>query len=198
MDVNNKSWGDYYKAAQNRPHQPLTELAIKHNSSNCQVAIECGCGTGCDVKYLSDMGYRVHAFDSHPDSVNICQHRFAGNDLVNVSQNSFEQFDYPKTGLVLANSSLFYADPAVFTETWTKIVNAIEIGGVFAGDFMGTEDEWAAMPEQTTNPLTRQQVEALFDRFEIVQFNERNEIGRAVIGTTKHWHTFTVLAVKCN
>ena len=67
---------------------------------------------------------------------------------------------------------------------------------MFAGDFMGVNDSWAAGYRSATNPMNKQQVLNLFDEFEIIEFHERDEKGQTAIGKIKHWHTFSVIAVK--
>ena len=67
---------------------------------------------------------------------------------------------------------------------------------MFAGDFMGVNDSWAAGYRSATNPMNKQQVLNFFDEFDIIEFHERDEKGRTAIGKIKHWHTFSVIAVK--
>jgi hypothetical protein len=72
----------------------------------------------------------------------------------------------------------------------------LEIGGVFAGDFMGINDSWASEYRSPTTPLNETQVRELFRQFGIVRFVERDEQGQTALGRIKHWHTFSVVAVK--
>ncbi len=196
MDENTEIWRQYYEKALSRPHSKRTEFAARLNESNLNVAIDCGCGTGSDIQYLERQGFRVHGFDSHPDSVAICRERFDSKSLVEISESSFESFDYPKSGVVIANSSLFFADPEQFKATWSLISSSIEVGGVFAGDFMGLKDSWAKRHRIPTTPLSESEVTGLFSDFEIVRFFERDENADTSLGKMKHWHTYSVVAVK--
>ncbi|WP_281545827.1 hypothetical protein [Grimontia sp. SpTr1] len=36
----------------------------------------------------------------------------------------------------------------------------------------------------------------MFQGFEIVFLKERDELGKTAIGNEKHWHTFTLIAIK--
>ena len=194
--TNDKIWRQYYEKSLSKKHAPRTELAIKLNDSNVKIAIDVGCGTGSDISYISKLGYQVQCFDINRDSTAICNERFENDPLVTITEASFENFKYPKCGVVIANSSLFFADPTQFKMTWKRIIDSIELGGVFAGDFMGLNDSWALGYRTPTTPMNRREVEALFDGFEIVRFHERDEIGKTAIGKTKHWHTFSVVALK--
>lgn len=195
-DENRQIWREYYAKALKRRHLPRTEFAAKLNESGSRVAVDCGCGTGSDIHYLAELGYQVHGFDVNSDSMAICQERFAQHALVDLSQASFETFDYPKCGLVIANNSLFFAEPAHFEMSWQRITDALQSGGVFAGDFMGTKDSWALGHRSPTTPLSDTQVKELLQPFEIVRFVERDELGQTALGRTKHWHTYSVVAVK--
>ncbi|MCK6264897.1 class I SAM-dependent methyltransferase [Vibrio sp. ZSDE26] len=196
MDINTDIWRQYYEKALTRLHSKRTEFAVRLNESNLKVATDCGCGTGSDVEYLEQQGYQVHGFDINPDSVAICRDRFRSKPLVNIAESSFESFDYPKSGVVIANSSLFFADPDQFEVTWSNIKSSIEVGGVFVGDFMGFKDSWAENYRSPTTPLTESEVMSLFTEFEIVRFFERDEEAKTSLGRMKHWHTYYVVAIK--
>lgn len=196
MDENTEIWRQYYEKALSRPHAKRTEFASRLNESNLNIAIDCGCGTGSDIQYLEQQGYQVHGFGKNPDSISICRDRFDAKPLVEMSESSFESFDYPKAGVVIANSSLFFADPSVFDTTWNHIKLSIEVGGVFAGDFMGLKDSWAKNYRGPTMPLSESDVRALFSGFDIVRFVERDEKAKTTLSRMKHWHTYSVVAVK--
>ncbi|MBF4242838.1 class I SAM-dependent methyltransferase, partial [Vibrio anguillarum] len=82
MDKNAEIWRQFYEKALSRPHSKRTEFAVRLNESNLKVATDCGCGTGSDIQYLEQQGFRVHGFDINPDSVAICRDRFGSRSLV--------------------------------------------------------------------------------------------------------------------
>ncbi|MGF1698481.1 methyltransferase domain-containing protein [Vibrio lamellibrachiae] len=196
MDENTEIWRQFYDKALSRPHSRRTELAVRLNESNLNVAIDCGCGTGSDSQYLEQQGFQVHGFDINPDSVAICRDRFGSKSLVEISESSFVSFNYPKSGVVIANSSLFFANPNQFDVIWNNINSSIQVGGVFAGDFMGFKDSWAENYRSPTAPLSESKVRALFTSFDIIRFVERDEEAKTSLGRMKHWHTYSVVAVK--
>lgn len=196
MDQSKDISSEYYRKVLSKPHLKRTEFAVKLNESDSLAAIDCGCGTGSDIGYLEKHGYLVHGFDINPDSVSICRERFCSMPRVEISEASFESFDYPKAGIVIANSSLLFADPKKFAVTWEKINSCIEPGGVFAGDFMGVNDSWASNYWTSTTPLTEVDVKELFCNFKILRFHERDEDSQTSLGKLKHWHTYSIVAVK--
>lgn len=196
MDQKVANWQAYFQKTEQRPYRPLLETAVAADDSGCKVAIDCGCGTGNDTGYLLDQGYEVHAFDQQADAIQICQRRFGGNPQLQLSEASFEQFQYPSAGMIAANSSLFFCAEDLFEHCWNEIRSALVSQGIFCGDFLGTDDSWEPMPGRPLTRLHQTEVEALFDGFEILRCYERNEPGKTAIGNIKHWHTFTVLARK--
>jgi trans-aconitate methyltransferase len=196
MDENSKAWSQYYQQALQRKHALRTEYCAKLNESGLKIAVDCGCGAGSDVAYLLGINYSVYAFDVSKEAISICAERFAPFHRINLQVSDFENYSYPKCGLIVANSSLYFADPKRFQDTWLKMVSSLEVGGVFAGDFMGERDDWANGFKQVTNPLTKHQIMNLFCDFEVVTFRERDENGLTSLGQAKHWHTFIVIAIK--
>ena len=73
---------------------------------------------------------------------------------------------------------------------------SIDSCGVFAGDFMGVDDSWAYGYRTSTTPLTKAKVQSLFDTFEVIRFHERDEQALTSLGKMKHWHTYSVVAIK--
>ncbi|MGL6313174.1 class I SAM-dependent methyltransferase [Vibrio sp. WXL103] len=196
MDENAEIWRQYYEVALSRQHSKRTEFAVRLNESNLKVAVDCGCGVGSDIQYLERQGYKVYGFDINQDSIAICRERFCFNSSVELSKSSFESFHYPRAGIVIANSSLFFAEPHQFKATWNKLRSSIQIGGVFAGDFMGERDSWATNFRNPTTPLSELEVRSQFLGFEIIRFSERDEKSMTSLGKLKHWHTYSVVAVR--
>jgi len=196
MSEHAETWRQYYEKSMRRKHNPRTEFAVRLNESNAKVAVDCGCGTGADIAYFEQVAYQVFAFDVNPDSVDICKERFASKALVDIECASFDSFAFPRAGVITANSSLFFAHAATFLQMWKRLTDSLEIGGVFAGDFMGVKDTWVEAYRSDITPFTEVEVRALFAGFDIVRFTERDEDGTTAIGKEKHWHVFSVVAIK--
>ncbi|MCA3883149.1 class I SAM-dependent methyltransferase [Vibrio vulnificus] len=196
MDENTKNWRKYYEKALSRPHHPRTEFVVKSNESSSKIAIDCGCGTGSDIAYLNEQGFDVFGFDVNADSISICRDRFGSTNNVYLSQESFETFNFQSAGIVIANSSLFFADPAELGSTMQKITSSVDNGGIFAGDFLGYKDSWANGFRVPTAPVTKKELLEIFTDFDILAFSERDEVGKTLIGMEKHWHTYSLVVQK--
>jgi SAM-dependent methyltransferase len=196
MEENQTVWHQYYERALARPHSNTTAIALNANQSSRLVAIDCGCGAGSDIQYLLDHGYQVHGFDLNPDAIAMCKQRFVDQPNVTLTESSFEAFDYPNADVIVAHSSLYFADPDCFATTWRRLTRSLDVGGVFAGDFMGQNDDWASNHHTTTMPLTTSAVKALFQGFDVISFDEREQNAKTSLGKMKHWHTYRVVAMK--
>ena len=191
-----EQWQQFYQKTLSRPHHTRTELAANTDNRSINVAIDCGCGSGADTAYLADQGYQVIGFDINREAIEICQTRFEYEPWVKVHESSFEDFNYPMASLIIANASLFFAKPDEFYLTWLKLTGSLEKGGVFAGDFLGLNDDWAKAHSMPITALSKSQVFMLFEDFDVIEFHERDEIGSTQLGKKKHWHTYSVIAIK--
>ncbi|EOX4455180.1 class I SAM-dependent methyltransferase [Vibrio antiquarius] len=190
-------WNEYYQKILNQPHRPNVENAVNLLKLESKVALDIGCGIGRDSHFLLEQGFNVHAFDSHEDAVKTCLTRFEGHKRFSISQCCFTEFDYPQCSLVIANASLLFCPEESFEQVWTKIDNALQPGGIFCGDFLGVKDSWVASEmHPNITALTKKEVESLFEDYELISLNERDEDGTTVVGSPKHWHMFSVTARK--
>lgn len=196
MNENKDVWQQFYDKSLKLSHHPRTERAAFEDKADVNFAIDCGCGTGADIAFLAQQGYRVIGFDSSERAVDICQKRFENEALVAIKVSRFEEFSYPKASLIIANSSLFFTEPDVFYQTWLTLISSLKQGGIFAGDFMGMKDDWAKAHTCPITALRKSQVMALFEGLDIIDFYERDEPGQSLIGKSKHWHSYSVLARK--
>lgn len=69
------------------------------------------------------------------------------------------------------------------------------LDGYFVGNFFGLKDSWAEIKPRMVF-LSKEQVLNLFEKFEIIQFEENEKDGKTGLGKIKHWHTFDIIAKK--
>ncbi|MCC8251762.1 class I SAM-dependent methyltransferase [Vibrio campbellii] len=191
------TWNEYYQKVASQPHRPNVEHAANLLMLDSKIAIDAGCGTGRDSNYLLNQGFTVYAFDTHQDAVETCLTRFEGNPNFSISQSCFSDFDYPPCSLFIASASLFFCPSERFESVWQRINETLQPGGIFCGDLLGIRDSWVGTDiHSNISAFTREEVEALFDDYEIIHFYERDEDGTTAVGNAKHWHTFSITAIK--
>ncbi len=95
---------------------------------------------------------------------------------------------------IWAGLSLPFCSPDKFHGLWNKIVNALNPGGYFAGDFFGPNHVWSENAEMTF--LTKDQIHTLFKPLNIEYFIEEEGIRRTALMGMQHCHTFSVIAGK--
>lgn len=190
------NWASYHAASLQVPVYPHLVQAVKRlGLVPGRVAVDVGCGAGRDARYLLEQGFEVHAFDQDADAIGHLQD-LGEHPGFTARQCRFEDFDYPRADLISACSSLFFCPPAAFERAWQKIAQALRPGGVFCGHFMGPQDSWAQMDRDDLSIHRREQLDALFEGFELLDVHEHNQPGRTLVGREKHWHTWSVLARK--
>lgn len=199
MTQENSGWENYYQKMQGRaPRQVLLDVLDKfekETSINSRNAIDLGCGAGNETVVLLEHGWNVLAIDGDPGGIKRLMENVSKVDRSRLQTQvaKFEQVSLRATDLIHASLSLPFCHPDHFPVLWSKIVNAIQPGGRFAGHFFGVRDSWANEPDMTFH--TEDQVRALFEDFEFESFQEIDEDGTATSGP-KHWHLFTVIARK--
>ena len=186
------TWSDYYEVNEGRaPRDQLLDVLRRFDEPGN--AVDLGCGSGIDTLAMLDRGWSVLAIDAEPEAIERLRARAGDRPALETQRSPMEDVMLPAADLVWASYSLFFCDPARFSDVWTRIRAAIRPGGRFAGELLGDRDTWASMPERTAMP--RADAEALFDGWTVERFEEEENDGEACSGP-KHWHLFHVIAQK--
>lgn len=105
----------------------------------------------------------------------------------------------PLSDMIYASFSLPFCKPNKFNRFWSNIEQASNKGGVFAGTFFGIKDDWYQMQADITFHR-RDEIEAIFNSYTIVEIKERQYDGECVNKNgkviNKHWHVYEVIAIK--
>jgi SAM-dependent methyltransferase len=194
------AWEDYYHAIEGRPVRPLFVEAVAYLPSprvdeRVRVAIDLGCGDGSETLALLAHGWVVVAVDGASEAIARLRASVPTGDAARLTTivGPFHEVGLPDADFVYAGLSLPFCAPDKFADVWRAVEHALRGGGVFAGHFFGPHDSWASTPDMTFQ--TREQLEALFAGFDVLQLKEQDEDGPAVSGP-KHWHVFHVIATK--
>jgi Trans-aconitate methyltransferase len=205
-DVSGLDWGEFYKEQSQRGIRATFTAALQARGSRAPgFAIDVGCGDGLETRALLNDGWRVLAFDADAhvrERVLETIGADSGADSDALSRPESDRLDLrrldfgdvhelPAADLVYAGFALPFCAPEVFERLWRAIRSALQPGGVFAGEFFGPHDDWAA--KAGVNVHDRAEVLRLLDDLEIVSFGEADRHGQSFAGP-KHWHVFHVVA----
>ncbi|MEM7352055.1 MAG: class I SAM-dependent methyltransferase [Acidobacteriota bacterium] len=195
------NWKKYYERTAKRPPRPVLLDALQRfaeEGRSVGQAVDAGCGSGIDTLYLLAEGIAVHAFDTEPAAIEALR-KDLPPELANRLRTEVAPFHQATwdddVDLVFAGFALPFAHPDDFDSSWRQLVDALAVGGRFAGHLFGDRDDWAARPDRTHH--TREQAEALLgSQFEIEVFEEIEDDRKSGGGRMKHWHYYEIIAKK--
>ena len=195
-------WSKYYKnKLYQAPSQVVCQAISKFQKQG--KALDLGCGVGNDTALLLNQGWQVWAVDREPLALEMIKKRKDISLLlqdVTLINKKFEDLDFsslPQVEFICAVNAMPFLSSAQFDEVWRKIVAKIEKNGRFAGHFFGTQ-YCGFHPKDAARMtfLTKNQVEQLFNEFDIEHFQEQEEDSKSGTGEAIHGHIFEVIARK--
>jgi hypothetical protein len=139
----------------------------------------------------------VTAIDAEAKAIEFIQSILEQKNASNINfiQASFEDIlDLPNADLIYSNLSLPFCKKEKFTQFWRAIKNACNIGGYFAGQFFGLEDDWIL--EKGLTGHTETEIKHMLAGFQILYWQETKEKGPTALDKEKNWHIFSVIAKK--
>jgi membrane dipeptidase len=187
-----RPWSRYFRLAGFDARPTLIDAADRFPAPG--LAVDLGAGTGRDTLELLRRGWKVIAIDSQREAIDrIVELAGPGAERLEGRVGRFEEAEWPPCQLVNASFALPLTPPAEFPPLWQRIVDSLVPGGRFSGQFFGDRDEWARTGVVIK---TKAEVEELLRPFELERFEEFEQEGQTVVGKTKQWHLFHVVARK--
>jgi len=190
------TWQEYFASVERSPLHPLYAELDKYLPSSGD-AFELACGLGKGALHLVGKGFTVWATDVHGEALSyLYEHTPVElRDRLHLYLSTFETLDLAPNlfDVFVAGFCLFFMSPRTFEEKWPMIAAAVRPGGLFMGQFLGPNDEWAARGYPTQ---TLAEVEELLGNFQILHMEEVDRDGKTAQGVDKHWHIFHVVARK--
>ncbi len=194
-----KDWPGYFGAVLGKPPRETLTAALDsfaREEFKGGLAVDLAAGEGRDTLELLKRGWRVMATDGHPEAFSHLWPRVpeAMKSHLTTVEVNFEDMQIPACDLLNASFALPFCEPTHFPVLWSQIVAAIRPGGRFAGQFFGSRDSWASLPDRTHH--SRDEVLNLLDGFEIEMMNEEERDDPPDVRNPKHWQLFHVVARK--
>jgi SAM-dependent methyltransferase len=187
-------WSQFYEKQGGRGVRPTFEAALDAWDGAPGLAVDLGCGDGVETRDLAERGWSVLAVDADPGVDDRVRAGLSpeASGRVETRRAAFEALgDLPRADLVYAGFALPFCDPTRFPYLWADIRDAIEPGGLFAGELFGPHDEWYGRPGM--NFHDRSGVEAMLTGLEVLRLVEDDRRGMSFEGP-KHWHVFHIVA----
>lgn len=181
----------YYETTSKRSPSLFLKDAVQQMDTTGKQALDFGCGSGSETKFLLEHGFSVAAVDGNPDSENHIVN-LPHNERVSFLQSEFESFVFKKYDLINSSRSLPFVHKNDFAKVMNRLKLALKPSGIFVGDLYGVKDEWNKDGETMTF-VDKQTVERLFSDMEIVKLVEKEFDGKIANGKPKHWHTFSFI-----
>ena len=160
-------------------------------------AVDLGCGSGRDTKFLLEKNWHVLAIDREKIGIELLKKdlQTKHNNSLSTKVSSFEELELPeKFDLINSSYALPFCKPDYFPNLWLKIKEGLKIGGKFSGQLFGIKDEWVKYTDM--NFHTKENIHDLFEDFTFDHFNEVEKKGPTSQGVDKHWHVFHIVATK--
>lgn len=157
------------------------------------VAVELGCGIGHGLLFLLEKGYEVYGVDTSAYALGLLRERLPVGASAHLIEADMASWTVPEADVVVAGFSLFFLSQEKLDSFMPKVIEAITPGGLFAGQFLGKNDEWASGGHALMDPETLRQ---MFQDFELIHFDEVEREGETALKKAKYWHVFHVVARK--
>lgn len=194
-------WSKYYDRTGDRtPREVLLEALQAFEDEGLEVkrAVDAGCGSGVETRFLSHLGIEVIAFDSEPEGIAYVRDSLDEKQAqrVRLQVAPFHEADWGRdVDLVFAGFALPFATPSEFPEAWRRLTQSLSSGGRFAGQLFGDRDDWAERDDRTHH--RNDEARALLEKdFDIEVFREVEFDGERPNGQGKHWHYYEIIARK--
>lgn len=188
------NWQNYYNLTTKRPPSPLLIKAIAF-VKNKGAALDLGAGALKDSRFLIAQGFdKVIALDKERAPKDLYDRFSKKFEFI---QYSFEDFPFSnfKFDLVNAQYSLPFTNKNDFNKVWKQLKESLLPGGIFVGQFFGTEDQWNT-PRTKMTFHTKAEVVDLLSGLQVLELVEEKKIKKLANDEKKFWHIFNVVARK--
>jgi len=183
------TWREYFASMLAMPLHPLYAQIDPYLPKHGK-ALELGAGVGHGVLHLLKKGLDVTAVDAEPEAARILSERAPQATII---ESRFKDKDLPSAtyDVVVAGFSLFFLTQQELSEFWPRLLASMKSGAIFAGEFLGLNDDWA---KEGYLGHPEPEIRRMLSSFEILHWQEDERGGKTSQGTTKHWHVYHVVA----
>ncbi len=151
------------------------------------LAVDLGCGVGHSERFLVERGWQVLAIDLLPEAIAHAEAQCAGLDGIEFVCADFRTCTWPANQLTLGFNAIFFVPTADFWQVWESLRERLTPGGLFIGQVLGSQDDWA---NEAMGSIRPEEEEQLLAGFSPLHFEHVTRPGRDVFGREKHWDVY--------
>jgi tellurite methyltransferase len=185
-------WEKYYIVHEKSDTSKLLLESEKYIEQKNGEALDIGTGTGRDIPFLLNKRFKVTALDVEQKSIAIIREKFSRENVI-VVHTKMEDFEFVprKYDFINAQFALFFMKQERIIKVLESIKDSLKPNGIFCGQILGCEDDWANLPN--INTLEKKDIEQVFEGFKIRKFDEVKRKGLMAGGNKKFWHYFDLI-----
>lgn len=162
-------------------------------------ALDLGCGSLRDSKYLYSCGFIVDAIDNEPlvrKYDNFFRKQPKGKFNLIISDYNKHDLGRNKYILIHAQNTLSYNSKNLVKKLINKVYDALQNEGYFSGNLFGIRDSLSKLKRPDMSSYNLKEINKLLNKFEIKKIWETEEDIKTENGKEKHWHTINFVARK--
>lgn len=187
---------EYYKNTAGRKAQGILQKFIKNNPQ-IKTAIDLGCGSGNETRFLAKNNISVTAVDASDVSKFLYEGLTADEKKrISFIQERFSKVELPKADLIISFAALPFVRKELLPKIIKKIYYSLNEDGYLICNFFGKKDSWYGFEKHTF--LEKDEIEDLLKEFKILKINEIERDGETGTYEKKHWHIYWIIAKKCS
>lgn len=189
-------WKEYIKATKSRkPNWFLIEVVESLNVKN-GFALDLGCGSGMDSKYMAENGFNVVAIDSSKNAAKQTKINCKGLQVeVTLKDIADYKIEDGKYNLIICWNALPFLVKNDFIRVLEDIQKGLKKEGYFFLGLFGPEDDWAkSRPEMSF--CTVSEIKKILNEVKFIKIIEEKETKPGATGKVKFWHQIKIIAQK--
>jgi len=194
--MSNWNWSKFVEATQNR--QPVGYLmeAVEILGPIKGRALDIGCGSGVDSKYLADNGFQVEAVDINETSIEQTK-KLCADLSVSIFQKDIVQYNIvlETYHLIIAWNILSFLTKDNSQRIVSSIQDGLVKGGLFVFSFFGPDDDWVKIYSEMSF-WTIEELKNLLSKMNFIKVLEEKQRRPGAVGQIKFWHVIRGIAQK--
>ncbi len=192
----NHTWDKFIKATKNRKPVGFLIETVEKLKSPKGLALDLGCGSGVDAKYLAENGFRVEAVDLDKKCINQTEKICKGLPVTVIQKNIIDyEIGANAYQIIISWNTLPFLKKEEAIKVLSSIQEGLIQGGFFVFGLFGPEDDWAKNhPEMSFWGI--EELKRLLSRMEFIKILEEKQKKAGATGEIKFWHQIQGIAKK--